>query len=86
MSLLKTKFSYFEGLKPGNKADIFNYTDPVDKSQSNNQGIRFIFSDGSRIIFRYGFIYYIIRLSGTGSVGATIRIYFEKYESELDKI
>ena len=36
MTLLKTKFAYFNGLKEGNKADIFDYTDPVDKSVSNN--------------------------------------------------
>ena len=52
---------------------MFDYTDPVDGSVSKNQGIRFNFADGSRIIFR---------LSGTGSEGATIRIYFEKYERE----
>lgn len=40
------------------------------------QGIRFIFDDGSRVVYR---------LSGTGSVGATIRIYIEKYESEPSK-
>jgi len=45
----------------------------VDKSISDNQGIRFIYKDGSRVIFRQ---------SGTGSVGTTIRIYFEKYEPE----
>jgi phosphoglucomutase len=53
------------------KADEFCYTDPVDKSVSAHQGIRFIFTDGSRIVFR---------LSGTGSVGATIRLYVEKYD------
>jgi len=50
--------------------DIFEYTDPVDGSVSKNQGIRFIFEDGSRIIFR---------LSGTGVAGATVRLYLEKY-------
>lgn len=55
------------------KADVYCYKDPVDKSKSNNQGLRFIFNDGSRVIFRQ---------SGTGSVGMTIRIYFEKYEPE----
>ncbi|CAD8049364.1 unnamed protein product [Paramecium sonneborni] len=71
MEHLKTKFQYFEQLKEGNKADIYDYTDPVDQSVSKNQGVRFVFGDGSRIIFR---------LSGTGSVGATIRIYFEQFE------
>merc|ERR1719498_2287292 len=50
--------------------DVFEYTDPVDGSISKNQGIRFIFTDGSRIIFR---------LSGTGVAGATVRLYLEKY-------
>jgi len=53
------------------KNDVFEYNDPVDGSVSKNQGIRFIFEDGSRIIFR---------LSGTGVAGATIRLYLEKYE------
>jgi len=51
--------------------DMFTYTDPVDGSVSKNQGIRFMFTDGSRIIFR---------LSGTGVAGATVRMYLEKYE------
>lgn len=58
------------------KADNFSYTDPVDHSISKNQGIRLIFSDDSRIIFR---------LSGTGSSGATIRLYLEGYESDPAK-
>jgi hypothetical protein len=45
-------------------ADNFTYTDPIDGSVAKNQGIRFVFQDGSRIIFR---------LSGTGSAGATVR-------------
>lgn len=52
-------------------ANEFSYTDPIDGSVNDKQGLRFIFEDGSRIIFR---------LSGTGSVGATIRLYLEKYE------
>jgi len=59
------------------KADNFSYTDPVDHSVSKNQGIRFIFTDGSRVVYR---------LSGTGSVGATIRVYIEKYESDQSKL
>ncbi|KAJ3211320.1 Phosphoglucomutase-2 [Dinochytrium kinnereticum] len=55
------------------QCDNFAYTDPIDASISKNQGIRFIFEDGSRIIFR---------LSGTGSQGATIRLYVEKYSSK----
>jgi phosphoglucomutase len=54
-------------------ADDFAYTDPIDGSVSRNQGIRIGFEDGSRIVFR---------LSGTGTVGATLRVYIESYESE----
>merc|ERR1719288_597367 len=50
--------------------DVFEYKDPVDGSVSKNQGIRFIFEDGSRIVFR---------LSGTGVAGATVRLYLEKF-------
>lgn len=57
-------------------ADNFCYTDPVDGSVSKNQGLRIGFDDGSRIIYR---------LSGTGTVGATLRIYIEKYESDPGK-
>eukprot|EP00924_Labyrinthula_sp_SR-Ha-C_P001034 maker-scaffold_7-snap-gene-11.56-mRNA-1 protein AED:0.03 eAED:0.03 QI:147/1/1/1/0.75/0.6/5/177/578 len=53
--------------------NIFEYHDPVDGSISSNQGWRFVFTSGSRFVFR---------LSGTGSVGATIRMYLEKYEQE----
>ncbi len=55
------------------KADSFTYVDPVDDSVSKNQGLRFIMTDGSRVVYR---------LSGTGSVGATIRVYIEKYEAD----
>jgi len=58
-------------------ADEFSYTDPVDKSVSSKQGIRFIFTDGSRIVFR---------LSGTGSVGATIRVYLEQYVNDAKSL
>lgn len=58
-------------------ADEFSYHDPVDLSISANQGIRIGFSNGSRIIFR---------LSGTGTVGATLRIYVEKYERDVAKL
>lgn len=57
-------------------ADDFVYTDPVDDSVARKQGIRFLMSDGSRIIFR---------LSGTAGSGATVRMYIEQYEpSKLD--
>jgi phosphoglucomutase len=54
--------------------DDFAYTDPVDGSVSKQQGIRILFSDGSRIVFR---------LSGTGTEGATIRIYLEAFEPDV---
>lgn len=54
-------------------SDDFAYTDPVDGSVSERQGIRIGFSDGSRIVFR---------LSGTGTEGATLRIYLERYEAD----
>jgi phosphoglucomutase len=57
-------------------ADDFSYTDPVDGSVSNRQGIRIGFSDGSRIVFR---------LSGTGTQGATVRVYLESYEGDASK-
>jgi phosphoglucomutase len=52
-------------------ADDFAYTDPVDGSTSKAQGIRIILSDGSRVVFR---------LSGTGTEGATLRVYLERHE------
>ena len=52
-------------------ADEFAYIDPVDGSISKHQGMRFIMTDGSRVVYR---------LSGTGSVGATVRVYIEKVE------
>jgi phosphoglucomutase len=57
----------------GNVADSFTYEDPVDGSISKNQGLRFMFADGSR---------YVFRLSGTGSSGATVRLYLERPASE----
>ena len=54
-------------------ADDFSYTDPVDGSVSHKQGIRLLFVNGSRIVFR---------LSGTGTVGATLRVYLEHYEDD----
>ncbi|KAK9276072.1 hypothetical protein L1049_005603 [Liquidambar formosana] len=57
-------------------ADEFEYKDPVDGSISKHQGIRYLFEDGSRLVFR---------LSGTGSEGATIRLYIEQYEKDPSK-
>lgn len=58
------------------RADEFEYKDPVDSSVSKHQGIRYFFEDGSRLVFR---------LSGTGSEGATIRVYIEQYERDPAK-
>ena len=57
-------------------ADDFAYTDPVDGSTASNQGVRIIFENGSRIVFR---------LSGTGTEGATLRVYLERYEPDRDR-
>jgi phosphoglucomutase len=56
--------------------DDFSYTDPIDGSVSQKQGIRIGFTDGSRIVFR---------LSGTGTQGATLRIYLESYQSDASQ-
>jgi len=58
-------------------ADNFSYNDEVDGSTSSRQGLRFGFENGSRVVFR---------LSGTGTVGATLRIYFERYETDPAKL
>ena len=55
------------------QADDFSYTDPVDGSVSAHQGLRIVFADGSRIVYR---------LSGTGTSGATLRVYIERYERD----
>jgi phosphoglucomutase len=54
-------------------ADDFAYTDPVDGSVSERQGLRVMFEDGARIVYR---------LSGTGTSGATLRVYIESYEHD----
>ncbi|MBF0268737.1 MAG: alpha-D-glucose phosphate-specific phosphoglucomutase [Alphaproteobacteria bacterium] len=63
------------GLKVS-KADDFSYTDPVDGSVSAKQGVRVLFEDGARMVFR---------LSGTGTEGATLRVYFERPVADLAK-
>ncbi len=57
-------------------ADDFAYHDPIDHSVSKNQGIRILFEGGSRIVFR---------LSGTGTSGATLRLYVERYEPDATR-
>ena len=60
------------GLKIG-AADEFAYTDPTDGSVSAGQGVRVMFAGGSRMVFR---------LSGTGTSGATMRVYLERYDAD----
>jgi phosphoglucomutase len=77
---VKNQFDTLKGKKFGNYtvayADDFSYTDPIDGSVTTNQGIRIGFTDDSRIIFR---------LSGTGTKGATLRVYLESYEPDVNK-
>ena len=54
-------------------ADDFVYTDPVDGAVATKQGVRIVMEDGSRIV---------LRLSGTGTEGATVRLYLERYEAD----
>ncbi len=77
MDGLRQKFAslpgqVFEGLTVAS-ADEFAYDDPVDQSRSEGQGIRIGFKGGSRVVFR---------LSGTGTVGATLRVYIEAFEGD----
>nr|XP_057922395.1 phosphoglucomutase-1-like isoform X1 [Doryrhamphus excisus] len=72
-SFAKQRFAVEDKIYKVEKADNFEYTDPVDSTISRNQGLRIIFSDGSRIIYI---------LSGTCSDGATVRIYLDSYEKE----
>ena len=80
MKLLKDSFDSLKGAQFGHLrvklCDDFSYTDPVDGSVSSGQGVRILFVDGSRIVFR---------LSGTGTEGATLRIYLENYEQDISK-
>jgi len=77
---IKSQFASLPNQKFGNYTvklcDDFSYHDSIDGSVSSNQGIRILFTDGSRIVFR---------LSGTGTEGATLRIYLEAYEPDSAK-
>jgi phosphoglucomutase len=57
-------------------ADDFSYLDPIDGSLSEHQGLRIVFADGSRIVYR---------LSGTGTSGATLRVYIERFEADATR-
>ncbi len=78
MRHLKAGFDELPGQRLGSytveRCDDFCYQDPVDGSISQNQGIRILFTDGSRIVFR---------LSGTGTEGATLRVYLEAYDPDI---
>ncbi len=78
MTHIKSQFTSLPNQKFGKyyvkTADDFSYTDPIDGSISTGQGVRILFTDGSRIVFR---------LSGTGTEGATVRIYLEAFEPNV---
>jgi phosphoglucomutase len=80
MTLLRGRLASLPGTTLGGRrvaaADDFAYHDPVDGSTSERQGLRVMFDDGSRIVYR---------LSGTGTEGATLRIYIESYEPDAAK-
>jgi phosphoglucomutase len=80
MADLKAQFPALAGTVVGGRtisaADDFAYHDPVDGSTSTGQGLRILFEDGARIVYR---------LSGTGTAGATLRVYIERYEPDPAK-
>ncbi len=80
ISHLRESFAALQGKTFGrytvSQCDDFSYTDPIDGSVSTKQGLRILFTDGSRIVFR---------LSGTGTEGATLRIYLEAFEPDSAK-
>ncbi|KEQ06173.1 alpha-D-glucose phosphate-specific phosphoglucomutase [Pseudorhizobium pelagicum] len=80
MDALREKLASLPGQTFGDlkveAADDFAYTDPIDGSISTNQGIRVLFQGGSRVVFR---------LSGTGTSGATLRLYVERYEPDATR-
>ncbi|XP_014880454.1 phosphoglucomutase-1-like [Poecilia latipinna] len=73
-SFVKQRFAVEDKIYQVEKADNFEYTDPLDSTITRNQGLRIIFSDGSRIVYRLG---------GTGAEGATVRIYIDSHERKL---
>ena len=80
MNGLREQFADLDGKQFGQHhvlyCDDFDYVDPVDHSISTGQGIRIGFEDGSRMVFR---------LSGTGTEGATLRVYLESYEPNQER-
>lgn len=76
MDALRGSLSALTGRHGITAADDFAYDDPVDGSRSTGQGIRLMFEDGARIVYR---------LSGTGTSGATLRVYIERYEPDASR-
>jgi phosphoglucomutase len=76
MRSLRDRLAQLPGRMNMVSADDFAYDDPVDGSRTEHQGIRILLNDGSRIVYR---------LSGTGTQGATLRIYIERYEPDPAK-
>ncbi|MCE7028513.1 alpha-D-glucose phosphate-specific phosphoglucomutase [Jiella avicenniae] len=80
MESLRDRLASMAGQRFGtlvvSEADDFSYKDPIDGSVATSQGVRIIFSGGSRIVYR---------LSGTGTSGATLRVYIERFESDPAK-
>ena len=82
MDALRAQLSTLPGKSPSARSrsrhpTISPINDPIDKlGVSNNQGIRILFEGGSRVVFR---------LSGTGTSGATIRVYVERYEPDASR-
>jgi len=80
MQHLEAQFAELPGQRLGSytvkTCDDFSYHDSIDGSVSHHQGLRILFLDGSRIVFR---------LSGTGTEGATLRIYLESFEADVTK-
>jgi phosphoglucomutase len=80
MDALRAKLPTLPGQRFGGltvrSADDFAYTDPVDKSVTPKQGIRILFAEDARAVFR---------LSGTGTSGATLRVYLERFEPKTDR-
>lgn len=81
MEGLKAQFATLPGQSFGEwtvtQADEFAYDDPIDGSRATAQGLRVVFGDAARLI---------VRLSGTGTKGATLRVYFERYEHDASKL
>lgn len=80
MDALRAKLSTLPGQRFGEltieSCDDFAYTDPVDKSVTPKQGVRILFKEDARAVFR---------LSGTGTSGATLRVYLERFEPNTER-